>query len=117
MITINNNISLTEFKKISQKYFAKNDDIKIYYFNKFSIKKNILNEEDFKESLNNEVFIYYFTKENLVYNKIGLSPIFNVPFNNINENEIKVNLNKNINIGKQFNNLIDRDEDKKKKKK
>ena len=106
MITINNNISFTEFKKISQKYFKINDDVKIYYINKFSIKKFIINEKDFKESLDNEVFIYYFTKENSAYNKFGLSPNFNMDYK-ININENKINLNTNNTINKQFNNLID----------
>jgi hypothetical protein len=119
MITINNNISFTEFKKISKKYFKITDDVKTYYINKFSLKKFIINEKDFKESLDNETFIYYFTKENSVDNKFALSPTFKISNNNKNENKIslnenkinlnenKINLKANNNINKKNNNLID----------
>ena len=51
MIKVNDNTTLNEFKNAAQQFFKINKNVKIHYFNNFAIKKIIVNEMDFKNSL------------------------------------------------------------------
>ena len=123
VIIINDNTTLNKFKEQSKQYFAFTNNVKIYYFNTFGVKKIISNEKDFKDSLNQKVFKYYFTEE-IIENPFNVLFVNNPnvkPDNQIlNENKINTkvednkfiiqginnfNNNKNINNMKNDNNI------------
>ena len=63
-ITVNNKMTLEEFKYEAKKILKIYGDVKMHYFNFFGVKKIILNENDFKHSLNQKYIKYYITKDN-----------------------------------------------------
>ena len=67
LITVNNNITFEEFKSVAENYFKILilDNISIHYFNTFGVKKYILNEYDFKNTLIEKVFKYYFNDKSV----------------------------------------------------
>ena len=99
IIAINDKTTLNQFKNLAQQYFKIDDKVKIHYFNKFNVKKMIQNEKDFKNSLNQQVFKYYFEEEKPNFD------FANVLFDNKNNNNlIQQNINSSKKINKNINN-------------
>ena len=87
-INIKLNITLVQFKSIVKNYFIINDNINIFYFNNFGIKKFILNESDFKNSFNQNTLKYYFSDDTIIINhKQNLNNN-----NNSNSNKNKISI-------------------------
>ena len=99
IIKINDNTTLNEFKNTAKQFFKIDNNIKIHYFNNFTIKKIIKNEIDFKNSLIEKVFKYYFTEENIInnnnQNNINIFP------NTLNNPSFINNYNNNMKKEKQ----------------
>ena len=87
-INIKLNITLVQFKSIVKNYFIINDNINIFYFNNFGIKKFVLNESDFKNSFNQNTLKYYFSDDTIIINhKQNLNNN-----NNSNSNKNKISI-------------------------
>ena len=82
LINIKDSSTYKEFKSIVLKSFKlnANNNIDIYYFNSFGIKKYIQNEYEFKKTLSQNVFKYYIIRQNTILNSVLSSD--NIPNKN-----------------------------------
>ena len=93
VISINDNTTFVQFKNICMKYFNYNNNVSIHYFNTFGVKKIILNENDFKNSLIQKIFKYYFVDTAAEKKAMIFQPD-------------KKNIIKKYNINNNINNII-----------